>query len=492
MSARRSDRRRRRSSAVVVQRFKSKRTQRAETKNNKGSRSRRVLSSVDAYLSDHSYTSTSSRSSRSNSNSSSSSSEDDDDDNDDDNVDGENDSSSNDESNNSRRRQRGNRKKKRATKARRGSVVQAAKAAGHRRLRSEGGGRRKGFSSRGHLLPTSYVGGSSKSDSSNRDEQNPTRPTSMPTRERPDDYRVEARLEKIRSKSGGLGSHSRTGSERNLLNSYGSTRSMHSASSFREASTSGNEEDWFLERHRERREESKRDRRQGAKREARKSISRYEGYELLETNDPSHMDTMELSSLVSLLRYNRGYPIQSNYTRFEFPEGVFFSNKYSEQAATLFASILLKSNKVLKRLGFQSCFFGSNEVMMLIEACSMNTNIQLTHLILDDNAIGNGGVKAIIDYLQSPHSTALEVLRLRDTHLTDEDALLLIDAIIECGTDLPLKQLDIRGQQSYDPSVVHEMVEDMRMAGNSCQVLCLAKKKKARRSQQRQRSTNNY
>ena len=359
-------------------------------------------------------------------------------------------------------------------RSRRSSIAQAAQASSLRRA---------GFSSRGmKSLVTKEQNKSKKpclssKETKSSNESKSTLPPSSPTnrtRERPDDYRIEARLGSLRSKS------SRDVlSKRHSSTSTDNGYSNHSRRTSSDAYVGDNEEeDWFLERHQQRKNATRRDRMKGSSRQARKSITKYEGHELLQTDDPLHIDTIEFSSMVSLLRYNRGYPIQSNYTRFEFPKGIFLSNKYSRQAAILLASILIKSTKVLKRLGFTTCFFEAQDIVVLMDACSKNDNIALTHLILDGNSIGEQGVESIVHYLE--YNTTLNVLKLRDTNLTDESILLLIDAIIECGTDLPLEQLDVRGRQRFDSDIVIEMVEDMRSAGNMCEVLMDQPKKEDR------------
>ena len=391
-------------------------------------------------------------------------------------------------------------------RTRRSSIAQAAASSSRRRgkqptlssqesERKGSGKRRHGFSSRGHMFKDTSDSRGSKETEETANTANTANKT---RRRRPDDYRIEARLDRVRSKNGSLGSSSRDVLHRNdsSRSMKSSSLSMSSSSLLRtERSSSGfgdtdesfhhqrdmssssggfGEDDWFLERQRARQEDSKRERMLGARKEARRSISRYSGNELLDIHDPKHVDAAQLSRLVSLLRYNRGYPVQSNFTRFEFPKNVFLSKKYRKEAASLFSSILAKSTKTIKRLGFSGCFFSEREIAMILEPCCLNENIQLTHLIFDGNDLSSdaeGGVDSLVSWLRNDNnSSTLQDLRLRDTCLTDVGLLSLIEAIME-STELPLDILDVRGEQLFDPYIVREMIHDMENAGCQCAVL---------------------
>ena len=478
--SRQSRSRQRRSSAAVVQTFKNRRKDRAES-----TKYERDDSSDQDDDDDYDRQKIRRASSSSSSSSSSSPSSASDDSND-----------SSDDSSDENPSQR----------TRRSSIAQAAASSSRRRGKNSSqqptlsrqesehkgsGKRRHGFSSRGHMFKDTSDSRGSKETEETANTANETR------RKRPDDYRIEARLDRVRSKNGSLGSSSRDVLHRNdsSRSMQSSSLSMSSSSLLRtERSSSGfgdtdesfnhqrgmssssvgfGEDDWFLERQRARQEDSKRERMLGARKEARRSIFRYSGNELLDIHDPKHIDAAQLSRLVSLLRYNRGYPVQSNFTRFEFPRNVFLSKKYRKEAASLFSSILAESTKTIKRLGFSGCFFSEREIAMILEPCCFNENIQLTHLIFDGNDLSSDeqGVDSLVSWLRNENnSSTLQDLRLRDTRLTDVGLLSLIETIME-STELPLDILDVTGEQLFDPYIVREMIHDMENAGCQCAVL---------------------
>ena len=374
------------------------------------------------------------------------------------------------------------------------------------------GSRRAGVSARGHLMPAQYRPAEEQKESSLEPSTTTatTRPSSWSasrTSERARELRIEATLGRVRSKIGrdptaslssgssssfSAGSRSTASMERTRGHHY--SRSLGSSNNHwgdGNAFKQPHEEDWFLERQRSRQEETKRERMQGARREARKSIVRYDYHDLLQVDDSEHLDTADLNRLVSLLRYNRGYPVQSNFTRFEFPQNVFLSNKYSSKGCQLICSILKASLKKIKRLGFDQFFLEQPEdVALILNTIDANQVIQLSHFILSNNDLSHPEcVQHVCTWLQ-PNMAVLEQLHLRNCELDDESVLLITETIIECHNNsdekIALELLDISGsRQKYTPSLVREMIRDMEDAGCTVDVVYEKKKKKKKKHRKR-------
>ena len=231
-------------------------------------------------------------------------------------------------------------------------------------------------------------------------------------------------------------------------------------------------------------ETKRKERQQTAKRRARASIGRHDGSELLTLlDDHEHLDSPRLSHLVSLLRYYRGYPVQSNFTRFEFPAGIFHSGKHSVRGAQLLASVLRTrpASKRLKRLEFDSCYFRFDAVAIIMSGLEANKAICLTDFSLRGNKIGPGGAECVARYLRlgGKRLANLESLDLSGCELDDEGILTIIEAVIETTSGLQrLMDIDVTGRQHFELETMHDLLDDMELAGLSHVRVHLTKGKK--------------
>jgi hypothetical protein len=331
--------------------------------------------------------------------------------------------------------------------------------------------RRSGFSARGHLL---------HSDLAFDGQQTKNSATSSSSK-RGHELRIEATLDRVRS------THSMRNGDVSSPSHSRSSSGMASYDHWNDTTLSRSQDDWFSERQRLRLEESKRERMKDARREARNSISKYDYHELLNVDDPEHLDSADFSRLISLLRYNRGYPVQSNFTRFEFPKEVFLSSKYSSDGCKLICSILSMTSKSIKRLGFDTCYFNeSSDIKLLLDTIENNSIIQLNSLLLNGNELNYKSMGYLCKYIQK-NLNILEQLKLKNCLLTDDCILLLIETIIECYDDNEenlrnFTLLDISGKQLYDSYVVREMLRDLENAGiTSVDVIYNESKKRSKK-----------
>ena len=313
--------------------------------------------------------------------------------------------------------------------------------------------------------------------------------------ERPDQFRIQSFLHRVRSgdsrHSGGFNRNTGGGAERPSLSSTllsgrdrgGSGggdggRSSFDSPSPRADSSGGRNNDndggsWYDSVYRQEIEHMREERQRSARKKARASICRHDGSELLTLlDDQAHLDSPRLSHLVSLLRYYRGYPVQSNYTRFEFPAGIFHSDKHSVKGAQLFSSLLRTrpSSKRLKRLEFCMCYFGAEAVDILMSGLEANASIRLTDFSLRGNAIGVRGAERIARYLRlgDDRLANLERLDLSSCELGDEGILALFEAVIETTTGLQrLTDVDVTGDQRFDVETMYDLLDDMEAAGLS-------------------------
>ena len=206
--------------------------------------------------------------------------------------------------------------------------------------------------------------------------------------------------------------------------------------------------------------------------EAQEAMTSHDGAHILELRPDAarnDLNVPRLSPIIGLLRFNRGYPTQSNYTRFIVNgANIFLTDTYVEPAAKLFASVLhARPNKFpLKQLEFCGCRFGPTAVATILTAVESNPAVRLERLSFSSNPLGETGALRVSQFLRNADSAdRLAELDVSECDIPDKGALYLTEAIIESTELQTLVVLDMSGRQQFSARRVRRMVQDMEVAG---------------------------